>query len=87
MVIVLLLMGSNLIAMGPEMYLPLKKKYYHQKITNQLFKLKIQQEKQEQEKIVKKKESEARKKQQAEQVRYANYEDYKRRFPTKEEAV
>ena len=83
--IVLILMGINLIAMAPEMYLPLKKKYYHWKITQQLFKLKISQDLEEKKKIEKRKKAKTRHDLKMEQVRFADFEDFKRRFPTKRE--
>ena len=86
MATVLVLMGSNLTAMGPEMYLPLKKKYYHWKITKMLFKLKESQDLEEQERIEKKKEAKALRALKLEQVKFANFEEFKRQFPTKEEA-
>lgn len=85
--IVLMLLVFNLIAMAPEMYLPFKKKFYHHKITQQLYKIKKQQELEKAEKKEKRLKAEAERELKLQQVKFADFEAFKRRFPaTKEEA-
>ena len=73
MVIVISLLVFNLGAMSPEMYLPLKKKYYHWKITQILFKIKKREEIYAEEKQKKKEAKEEKKKIREDEVRYADF--------------